>query len=200
MLIAVEGPGSAGRHQVAQLLVKTLKKNGFHTVSFDGETSPFAALNEHETIDPQSGFLARLAHHRWVERNTLKEALALYPVVVVEKWTRNTLAYYGGALGVGMEEVVTVADVYLDDKYKPDAIVYCTADQATLELNHNPKSKLTEHQHLAYSTAMQWLFDKDVLADANHPITHYVQATVDDGRDLPDIISTVLTKLAKALP
>lgn len=129
--ISFEGLDGAGKSTQVAALGAALRKHGHDPVSVapsDTELGDMATgfLLTHQVdapLDPWAEALLFIASRIQLLRQTILPALAAGRVVVVDRWADSTLAYQGGARGLGIEQLRALHRIALDDVW-PDLTLF----------------------------------------------------------------------------
>lgn len=127
MFITLEGPEGSGKTSAAKYIVAELKKRGY-SVIFTREPggTPIAEqirgvlLNKENTkIDPRTEALLMAASRRQHLVEKVWPALSEGKIVICDRFLDSSLAYQGGARGIGVDKVLDI-NLFATENTMPD--------------------------------------------------------------------------------
>ncbi|MEJ5257946.1 MAG: dTMP kinase [Fervidobacterium sp.] len=148
MFIAFEGIDACGKSTQIQLFAEYIKKRGFKytTVREPGGTKLGEKIREiliNEDMNSRSELLLFLASRAQLVEEVIKPALKRGEIVIADRFADSSVAYQGGARGLGVEIVQRLNDFATDNVY-PNLIFFIDipVEIAIQRLEKNQKDRI----------------------------------------------------------
>ena len=165
MFITLEGPEGSGKTTAVEAAVKALQEKGYEIVrTREPGGTPIAEqirnviLDKANTsMDPRTEALLYAASRRQHLVEKVWPALKEGKIVICDRYLDSSLAYQGGARGLGVDEVLNVnlfatentwPDLTLLFDIKPEVGLARIASNASREVNRLDLEKLEFQKHL----------------------------------------------------
>lgn len=194
MFVTIEGPEGSGKSSVTKEVVKLLEKDGFSVVlTREPGGTPIAEeirnviLDKKNTaMDPVTEALLYAASRRqhliekvWPLSNEGK-------IVICDRFLDSSLAYQGGARGIGIDKVLSL-NQYATDGFYPDITLLFDLDPkiglARIAANNNREINRLDLEKIEFHESVRKTFlelakrfgDRFVVLDASKPFDEVVQ-------------------------
>lgn len=194
MFVTIEGPEGSGKSSVTKEVVKLLEKDGFSVVlTREPGGTPIAEeirnviLDKKNTaMDPVTEALLYAASRRqhliekvWPLSNEGK-------IVISDRFLDSSLAYQGGARGIGIDKVLSL-NQYATDGFYPDITLLFDLDPriglARIAANNNREINRLDLEKIEFHESVRKTFlelakrfsDRFVVLDASKPFDEVVQ-------------------------
>lgn len=196
MFITLEGPEGSGKTSVMKEVIARLRQEGFviEETREPGGT-PIAEqirqviLNKENTkLDPRSEALLLAASRRQNLVEKIWPALKAGKIVICDRFIDSSLAYQGGARGLGIEPVLNINLFATESSYPqltllfdipPELGLKRIAANANREINRLDLEQLPFHQKVrdTYLTLSKRFKDRYVIIDASLPLVTVIANT-----------------------
>jgi len=164
-LVVLDGCDGCGKSTQAGRLVRTLEARGHevHATFEPGATELGRALRElllHSDlpVDPRAEALLMAADRAQHVATVVEPALARGAWVVSDRFVGSSLAYQGGARGLGFDAVATVNE-FATGGLVPDLVVYLAAPVAVLAERRRGPADRIEAEGAEFLAAVGAAFD-----------------------------------------
>lgn len=196
MFITLEGPEGSGKTSVMKEVISRLRQEGFviEETREPGGT-PIAEqirqviLNkENKTLDPRAEALLLAASRRQNLVEKIWPALKAGKIVICDRFIDSSLAYQGGARGLGIEPVLNINLFATESSYPqltllfdipPELGLQRIAANANREINRLDLEQLSFHQKVrdTYLTLAKRFKDRFIIIDASLPLATVIENT-----------------------
>lgn len=196
MFITLEGPEGSGKTSVMKEVIARLRQEGFviEETREPGGT-PIAEqirqviLNKENTkLDPRAEALLLAASRRQNLVEKIWPALKAGKIVICDRFIDSSLAYQGGARGLGIEPVLNINLFATESSYPqltllfdipPELGLQRIAANANREINRLDLEQLSFHQKVrnTYLTLAKRFNDRYVVIDASLPLPTVIENT-----------------------
>lgn len=196
MFITLEGPEGSGKTSVMKAVISRLKQEGFviEETREPGGT-PIAEQirqvilqKENTQLDARAEALLLAASRRQNLVEKIWPALTSGKIVICDRFIDSSLAYQGGARGLGIEQVLAINLFATEGSYPqltllfdvpPELGLKRIADNANREINRLDLEQLTFHQKVrdTYLTLAKRFKDRIVVIDASLPLDQVIEHT-----------------------
>jgi dTMP kinase len=196
MFITLEGPEGSGKTSVMKEVISRLRQEGFviEETREPGGT-PIAEqirqviLNkENKTLDPRAEALLLAASRRQNLVEKIWPALKAGKIVICDRFIDSSLAYQGGARGLGIEPVLNINLFATESSYPqltllfdipPELGLQRIAANANREINRLDLEQLSFHQKVrdTYLTLAKRFKDRFIVIDASLPLATVIENT-----------------------
>jgi dTMP kinase len=207
MFITFEGGEGSGKSTVLKKVVEKLNADGYQTVTTrEPGGTPIAEeirsviLDKANTaMDPRTEALLYAASRRQHLVEKVWPALKEGKIVLCDRFLDSSLAYQGGARGLGIDNVLainmfategTYPDLTLLFDLEPEKGLQRIAENKGREVNRLDLEKLTFHKQVraAFHELAKRYSDRYVIIDASQPLDKVVA----------DAYATIVDRLKKA--
>ena len=198
MFITLEGPEGSGKTTAVEATVKALEEKGYQIVrTREPGGTPIAEqirnviLDKANTnMDPRTEALLYAASRRQHLVEKVWPALKEGKIVVCDRYLDSSLAYQGGARGLGVEEILNVnlfatentwPDLTLLFDIKPEVGLARIASNADREVNRLDLEKLEFHNKVrdTFLALAKRYPDRYVIIDASQSREEVAKATLE---------------------
>ncbi len=196
MFITLEGPEGSGKTSVMKEVIARLRQEGFviEETREPGGT-PIAEqireviLNKENTkLDPRAEALLLAASRRQNLVEKIWPALKAGKIVICDRFIDSSLAYQGGARGLGVEPVLSINLFATESSYPqltllfdipPELGLKRIAANANREINRLDLEQLSFHQKVrdTYLSLAKRFKDRYVVIDASLPLATVIDNT-----------------------
>jgi dTMP kinase len=196
MFITLEGPEGSGKTSVMKEVIARLRQEGFviEETREPGGT-PIAEqireviLNKENTkLDPRAEALLLAASRRQNLVEKIWPALKAGKIVICDRFIDSSLAYQGGARGLGIEPVLSINLFATESSYPqltllfdipPELGLKRIAANANREINRLDLEQLSFHQKVrdTYLNLAKRFKDRYVVIDASLPLATVIANT-----------------------
>lgn len=196
MFITLEGPEGSGKTSVMKEVIARLRQEGFviEETREPGGT-PIAEqirqviLNKENTkLDPRAEALLLAASRRQNLVEKIWPALKAGKIVICDRFIDSSLAYQGGARGLGIEPVLNINLFATESSYPqltllfdipPELGLKRIAANANREINRLDLEQLPFHKKVreTYLTLSKRFKDRYVIIDASLPLVTVIANT-----------------------
>ncbi len=198
MFITLEGPEGSGKTTAVEAAVKALQEKGYEIVrTREPGGTPIAEqirniiLDKANTsMDPRTEALLYAASRRQHLVEKVWPALKEGKIVICDRYLDSSLAYQGGARGLGVDEVLNVnlfatentwPDLTLLFDIKPEVGLARIASNASREVNRLDLEKLDFHNKVrdTFLALAKKYPDRYVIIDASQSRDEVAKATLE---------------------
>ena len=198
MFITLEGPEGSGKTTAVEAAVKALQEKGYEIVrTREPGGTPIAEqirnviLDKANTsMDPRTEALLYAASRRQHLVEKVWPALKEGKIVICDRYLDSSLAYQGGARGLGVDEVLNVnlfatentwPDLTLLFDIKPEVGLARIASNASREVNRLDLEKLEFHNKVrdTFLALAKQYPDRYVIIDASQSREEVAKATLE---------------------
>ncbi len=198
MFITLEGPEGSGKTTAVEAAVKALQEKGYEIVrTREPGGTPIAEqirnviLDKANTsMDPRTEALLYAASRRQHLVEKVWPALKEGKIVICDRYLDSSLAYQGGARGLGVDEVLNVnlfatentwPDLTLLFDIKPEVGLARIASNASREVNRLDLEKLEFHNKVrdTFLDLAKKYPDRYVIIDASQSRDEVAKATLE---------------------
>lgn len=198
MFITLEGPEGSGKTTAVEAAVKALEEKGYKIVrTREPGGTPIAEqirnviLDKANTkMDPRTEALLYAASRRQHLVEKVWPALKEGKIVICDRYLDSSLAYQGGARGLGVEEILKInlfatentwPDLTLLFDIKPEVGLARIASNASREVNRLDLEKLDFHNKVrdTFLTLAKRYPDRYVIIDASLSREEVAKATLE---------------------
>ena len=198
MFITLEGPEGSGKTTAVEAAVKALQEKGYEIVrTREPGGTPIAEqirnviLDKANTrMDPRTEALLYAASRRQHLVEKVWPALKEGKIVICDRYLDSSLAYQGGARGLGVDEVLNVnlfatentwPDLTLLFDIKPEVGLARIASNASREVNRLDLEKLEFHNKVrdTFLALAKKYPDRYVIIDASQSRDEVANATLE---------------------
>ena len=198
MFITLEGPEGSGKTTAVESAVKKLEEMGYQIVrTREPGGTPIAEeirnviLDKKNTnMDPRTEALLYAASRRQHLVEKVWPALKEGKIVICDRYLDSSLAYQGGARGLGVDEILNVnlfatentwPDLTLLFDIKPEEGLKRIAANANREVNRLDLEKIEFHQKVrqTFLALAEHFPDRYVIIDASKSREEVARATLD---------------------
>ena len=198
MFITLEGPEGSGKTTAVEAAVKALQEKGYEIVrTREPGGTPIAEqirnviLDKANTsMDPRTEALLYAASRRQHLVEKVWPALKEGKIVICDRYLDSSLAYQGGARGLGVDEVLNVnlfatentwPDLTLLFDIKPEVGLARIASNASREVNRLDLEKLEFHNKVrdTFLALAKKYSDRYVIIDASQSREEVAKATLE---------------------
>ena len=196
MFITLEGPEGSGKTSVMKEVIARLRQEGFviEETREPGGT-PIAEqirqviLNKENTkLDPRAEALLLAASRRQNLVEKIWPALKAGKIVICDRFIDSSLAYQGGARGLGIEPVLNINLFATESSYPqltllfdipPELGLKRIAANANREINRLDLEQLSFHQKVrdTYLTLAKRFKDRFIIINASLPLATVIDNT-----------------------
>ena len=196
MFITLEGPEGSGKTSVMKEVIARLRQEGFviEETREPGGT-PIAEqirqviLNKENTkLDPRAEALLLAASRRQNLVEKIWPALKAGKIVICDRFIDSSLAYQGGARGLGIEPVLNINLFATESSYPqltllfdipPELGLQRIAANANREINRLDLEQLSFHQKVrdTYLSLAKRFKDRYIVIDASLPLSTVIENT-----------------------
>jgi dTMP kinase len=196
MFISLEGPEGSGKTSVMKEVIARLRQEGFviEETREPGGT-PIAEQiravilkNENTKLDPRAEALLLAASRRQNLVEKIWPALKAGKIVICDRFIDSSLAYQGGARGLGIEPVLSINLFATESSYPqltllfdipPELGLQRIAANANREINRLDLEQLSFHQKVrdTYLSLAKRFKDRFVIIDASLPLASVIETT-----------------------
>lgn len=191
VLIVFEGNDGAGKTIVLQSVAKALKEKGMPILTTRepggcalSEKIRGLLLDNANDIDSKTEALLYAASRREHLVKTLLPALSQGKVVLCDRFLDSSLAYQGGARGLGFETIEKLNDFGLEG-FRPDLTLFFGLDEATQKERRTQRgeqnrldleSDAFHHKvNQAFEALLKQGREPRIFIDASHPLQEVIQ-------------------------
>lgn len=198
MFITLEGPEGSGKTTAVEAAVKALEEKGYQIVrTREPGGTPIAEqirdviLDKANTkMDPRTEALLYAASRRQHLVEKVWPALKEGKIVICDRYLDSSLAYQGGARGLGVDEILNInlfatentwPDLTLLFDIKPEVGLARIASNASREVNRLDLEKLDFHNKVrdTFLTLAKRYPDRYVIIDASLSREEVAKATLE---------------------
>ncbi len=198
MFITLEGPEGSGKTTAVEAAVKALEEKGYEIVrTREPGGTPIAEqirnviLDKANTkMDPRTEALLYAASRRQHLVEKVWPALKEGKIVICDRYLDSSLAYQGGARGLGVEEILNInlfatentwPDLTLLFDIKPEVGLARIASNASREVNRLDLEKLDFHNKVrdTFLALAKRYPDRYVIIDASLSREEVAKATLE---------------------
>lgn len=198
MFITLEGPEGSGKTTAVEYAVKELEKRGYQIVrTREPGGTPISEqirnviLDKNNTMmDPRTEALLYAASRRQHLVEKVWPAIKEGKIVVCDRYLDSSLAYQGGARGLGVENILNVnlfatentfPDLTLLFDINPEEGLKRIANNASREVNRLDLEKLEFHKKVreTFLELAHKYKDRFIIIDASKPREEVAKATLD---------------------
>jgi dTMP kinase len=196
MFITLEGPEGSGKTSAVKLVVSRLQKEGYEIIQTRepggtpiSEQIRNVILDVNNTnLDPRAEALLYAASRRQHLVEKVWPAIKEGKIVICDRFLDSSLAYQGGARGLGVEEILNINLFATENKW-PDLTLLFDIDprigleriakNANREVNRLDLEKLEFHQKVreTFLKLADSYKDRFVIIDASKSINEVAEAT-----------------------
>jgi dTMP kinase len=196
MFISLEGPEGSGKTSVMKEVIARLRQEGFviEETREPGGT-PIAEQirdvilkNENTKLDPRAEALLLAASRRQNLVEKIWPALKAGKIVICDRFIDSSLAYQGGARGLGIEPVLSINLFATESSYPQLTLLFDIppalglqriAANANREINRLDLEQLSFHQKVrdTYLSLAKRFKDRFVIIDASLPLASVIETT-----------------------
>ena len=196
MFISLEGSEGSGKTSVMKEVIARLRQEGFviEETREPGGT-PIAEQirdvilkNENTKLDPRAEALLLAASRRQNLVEKIWPALKAGKIVICDRFIDSSLAYQGGARGLGIEPVLSINLFATESSYPQLTLLFDIppalglqriAANANREINRLDLEQLSFHQKVrdTYLSLAKRFKDRFVIIDASLPLASVIEAT-----------------------
>lgn len=196
MFISLEGPEGSGKTSVMKEVIARLRQEGFviEETREPGGT-PIAEQirdvilkNENTKLDPRAEALLLAASRRQNLVEKIWPALKAGKIVICDRFIDSSLAYQGGARGLGIEPVLSINLFATESSYPQLTLLFDIppalglqriAANANREINRLDLEQLSFHQKVrdTYLSLAKRFKDRFVVIDASLPLATVIETT-----------------------
>jgi dTMP kinase len=196
MFISLEGPEGSGKTSVMKEVIARLRQEGFviEETREPGGT-PIAEQirdvilkNENTKLDPRAEALLLAASRRQNLVEKIWPALKAGKIVICDRFIDSSLAYQGGARGLGIEPVLSINLFATESSYPQLTLLFDIppalglqriAANANREINRLDLEQLSFHQKVrdTYLSLAKRFKDRFVVIDASLPLATVIENT-----------------------
>lgn len=196
--IVLDGPDGCGKSMQAKLFAQWLGERGVEVETFRdpgttaiGEKVRQILLNpEHSAMSTRTELLLYMAARAQLWSEKIAPALAANKCVVLDRWLSSTCAYQGYAGGVGIDNVIKIAEGCLERVW-PDLTIIFDIDLETASARLNRELDRMEQKGDGYHQKVREGFLK--LAGQRENIV-----VIDASGDIETVHKKVLEVIEKA--
>ena len=198
MFITLEGPEGSGKTTAVEAAVKELEKRGYQIVrTREPGGTPISEQirnvildKENTMMDPRTEALLYAASRRQHLVEKVWPALKEGKIVICDRYLDSSLAYQGGARGLGVDNILNVNLFATENTYpdltllfdiKPEEGLKRIAANASIEVNRLDLEKLEFHNKVrdTFLALAKRYPDRYVIIDASKPREDVAKATLD---------------------
>ena len=198
MFITLEGPEGSGKTTAVEAAVKALQEEGYEIVRTrePGGTTIAEQIRNvildkaNTSMDPRTEALLYAASRRQHLVEKVWPALKEGKIVICDRYLDSSLAYQGGARGLGVDEVLNVnlfatentwPDLTLLFDIKPEVGLARIASNASREVNRLDLEKLEFHNKVrdTFLALAKKYPDRYVIIDASQSREEVAKATLE---------------------
>ena len=198
MFITLEGPEGSGKTTAVEYAVKELEKRGYQIVrTREPGGTPISEQirnvildKENTKMDPRTEALLYAASRRQHLVEKVWPALKEGKIVVCDRYLDSSLAYQGGARGLGVENILNVNLFATENTYpdltllfdiKPEEGLKRIASNSSREVNRLDLEKLEFHNKVrdTFLALAKRYPDRYVIIDASKSREEVAKATLD---------------------
>jgi dTMP kinase len=196
MFISLEGPEGSGKTSVMKEVIARLRQEGFviEETREPGGT-PIAEQirdvilkNENTKLDPRAEALLLAASRRQNLVEKIWPALKAGKIVICDRFIDSSLAYQGGARGLGIEPVLSINLFATESSYPQLTLLFDIppalglqriAANTNREINRLDLEQLSFHQKVrdTYLSLAKRFKDRFVIIDASLPLASVIETT-----------------------
>ena len=196
MFITLEGPEGSGKTSVMKEVIARLRQEGFviEETREPGGTAIAEQIRqvilnkENIKLDPRAEALLLAASRRQNLVEKIWPALKAGKIVICDRFIDSSLAYQGGARGLGIEPVLNINLFATESSYPqltllfdipPELGLQRIAANANREINRLDLEQLSFHQKVrnTYLTLAKRFKDRYVVIDASLPLPTVIENT-----------------------
>jgi len=196
MFITLEGPEGSGKTSVMKEVIARLRQEGFviEETREPGGTAIAEQIRqvilnkENIKLDPRAEALLLAASRRQNLVEKIWPALKAGKIVICDRFIDSSLAYQGGARGLGIEPVLNINLFATESSYPqltllfdipPELGLQRIAANANREINRLDLEQLSFHQKVrnTYLTLAKRFKDRYVIIDASLPLPTVIENT-----------------------
>ena len=198
MFITLEGPEGSGKTTAVEFAVKELEKRGYQIVrTREPGGTPISEQirnvildKENTKMDPRTEALLYAASRRQHLVEKVWPALKEGKIVVCDRYLDSSLAYQGGARGLGVDNILNVNLFATENTYpdltllfdiKPEEGLKRIASNSAREVNRLDLEKLEFHNKVrdTFLALAKRYPDRYVIIDASKSREEVAEATLD---------------------
>lgn len=198
MFITLEGPEGSGKTTAVEAAVKELEARGYQIVrTREPGGTPIAEQirnvildKENTKMDPRTEALLYAASRRQKKKKKVWPALKEGKIVICDRYLDSSLAYQGGARGLGVENILNVnmfatentfPDLTLLFDITPEEGLKRIAANASREVNRLDLEKLEFHNKVrdTFLALAKKYPDRYVIIDASQSREEVAKATLE---------------------
>ncbi len=198
MFITLEGPEGSGKTTAVEAAVKALEEKGYQIVrTREPGGTPIAEQirnvildKENTKMDPRTEALLYAASRRQHLVEKVWPALKEGKIVICDRYLDSSLAYQGGARGLGVENILNInlfatentwPDLTLLFDIKPEVGLARIASNANREVNRLDLEKIEFHNKVrdTFLELARRYPDRYVIIDASQDRDTVAKATLD---------------------
>ena len=196
MFITLEGPEGSGKTSAVKLVVARLQKEGYEIVQTRepggtpiSEQIRNVILDVNNTnLDPRAEALLYAASRRQHLVEKVWPAIKEGKIVICDRFLDSSLAYQGGARGLGVDEILNI-NLFATENKRPDLTLLFDIDprigleriakNANREVNRLDLEKLEFHQKVreTFLKLAELYKERFVIIDASKSIDEVAEAT-----------------------
>jgi dTMP kinase len=196
MFITLEGPEGSGKTSVMKVVINRLKEAGFQIEETrEPGGTPIAEqirqviLDRHNThLDPRAEALLLAASRRQNLVEKILPALKLGKIVICDRFIDSSLAYQGGARGLGVDDVLAMNLFATEHLFPNLTLLFDIPPEVGLarinqhhgrEVNRLDLEQLSFHQRVreTYLMLAKRFADRFVVIDASLPMQDVIERT-----------------------
>jgi dTMP kinase len=196
MFITLEGPEGSGKTSVMKVVITRLKEAGFQIEETrEPGGTPIAEqirqviLDRHNThLDPRAEALLLAASRRQNLVEKILPALKLGKIVICDRFIDSSLAYQGGARGLGVDDVLAMNLFATEHLFPNLTLLFDIPPEVGLarinqhhgrEVNRLDLEQLSFHQRVreTYLMLAKRFADRFVVIDASLPMQDVIERT-----------------------
>jgi dTMP kinase len=196
MFITLEGPEGSGKTSVMKEVIQRLLTEGFSIIETrePGGTAIAEQIRDiildrkNLSLDARAEALLYAASRRQNLVEKIWPSIQAGHIVICDRFIDSSLAYQGGARGIGMEEVLKInlfategsfPELTLLFDIEPELGLRRIANNKNREINRLDLERLDFHRHVrqAYLQLAQQYPDRIVIIDASLPLNTVIETT-----------------------
>lgn len=197
MFITFEGPEGSGKTSVSREIVKRLTELGYEVISTRepggtpiSESIRNVILDKNNVnLDPRAEALLYAASRRQHLVEKVWPALKEGKIVICDRFLDSSLAYQGGARGLGVDEVLNINTFATENTYPDLTLLFDIAPELGLkriQANKNREVNRLDLEQIEFHNKVRDTFltlanrykDRYVIIDASKPYDEVVKATM----------------------
>lgn len=197
MFITFEGPEGSGKTSVSREIVKRLTELGYEVISTRepggtpiSESIRNVILDKNNVnLDPRAEALLYAASRRQHLVEKVWPALKEGKIVICDRFLDSSLAYQGGARGLGVDEVLNINTFATENTYPDLTLLFDIAPELGLkriQANKNREVNRLDLEQIEFHNKVRDTFltlanrykDRYIIIDASKPYDEVVNATM----------------------